>query len=246
MLILSFLLAVVIEIAFPIFLAFWITRRFKTDPLLIGVGAGMFILSQIFHLPLVAGLTLAYQKGGIQFPPGVAGRVLNALLLGFLAGVFEEPARWLGFKLLKSKADSWEAAIALGTGHGGIESVALVGFSVLASLGVMLLIRYAGISVPGITETQVAQFWDTPWHLPLAGAVERLMAILLHISLSTLVWLSIRRHSLGWLLAAIAWHTVIDFGVVFASSSGWGVWAIEGLLAVISVLNVGIIRFTHR
>ncbi len=246
MLIISFLIAILIEIVFPIALAFWATRRFKTDWLLIGVGATTFIASQIIHIPVLAGLTAAFQNGWIHFPAGVSAQVLNALLLGLLAGLFEEPARWIGYKFLKDKGDSWKAAVTLGVGHGGIESIGLVGFSVLANLVIMILIRNFGLAIPGLTESQVAQFWSMPWHLPLAGAVERLMAILLHITLSTLVWLSIRKKTILWLFVAILWHAFADFAIVFAGSVGWTTWAIEGLLAGISLLNLGILKFTQQ
>ncbi len=106
MLVISFIFAILIEIFFPIALAFWITRRFKTDWLLIGVGATTFILSQVVHLPIVTALTVAAQNGWFAFPAGLPGKLINAILLGFLAGVCEEPARWLGYKFLKNKADA--------------------------------------------------------------------------------------------------------------------------------------------
>jgi len=246
MLIFSFIFAIVVEIVFPILLAFWVTRRFKTDWLLIGVGVTTFIFSQIIHIPIVTGLTAAAQNGWISFPSGIPGRLINAFLLGSLAGLCEEPTRWIGYKLLKSKGDSWKAAVTLGVGHGGIESVGLVGFSVLANLVIMILVSNFGVSIPGLTESQVTQFWALPWHIPLAGAVERLMAILLHITLSTLVWLSIRNKTILWLLAAILWHTVVDFVIVFAGSMGWTVWAIEGVMGGMSVLNLAILWFTQK
>lgn len=242
----SFIFAILIEIFFPIALAFWITRRFKTDWLLIGVGTATFILSQVVHLPIVTGLTVAAQNRWFAFPAGLPGKLINAILLGFLAGICEEPARWLGYKFLKSKADSWKAAVTLGVGHGGIESIGLVGLSVFANLVLMILVSNFGLRIPGLTEAQVNQFWSLSWHMSLAGAVERLMAILLHITLSTLVWLSIRKKTFLWLLAAIAWHTLVDFMVVFASSTCWSIWAVEGLLAGISLLNLGILWFTRQ
>jgi len=72
------------------------------------------------------------------------------------------------------------------------------------------------------------------------------MAILLHITLSTLVWLSIRNKTILWLLAAILWHTVVDFVIVFAGSMGWTVWAIEGVMGGMSVLNLAILWFTQK
>lgn len=246
MLIVSFILAILIEIFFPIALAFWVTRHYKTNWLLIGIGALTFVLSQVVHLPLLGALTALFSTKAIPFPGGTTGIILNALILGFLAGICEEPARWIGYKILKEKGNSFEAAVTLGVGHGGFESVGLIGFSVLANLIIMILITRFGVNIPGITPEQAAQFWSMPWHLPLAGAVERLITLVLHISLSTLVWLAIAKKNNLWLGAAILWHMIVDSSIVTLSSFGMSPWAIEGIYVFFGLGSILIIRMASK
>ena len=49
--------------------------------------------------------------------------LLNAIILGLLAGLFEETARYILFKFILPKARTWREGILVGLGHGGAEAV---------------------------------------------------------------------------------------------------------------------------
>jgi uncharacterized membrane protein YhfC len=102
----------------------------------------------------------------------------------------------VGFKILKAKAQPFNSGLALGIGHGGIESV-IVGGLVLVSLisGLFSSSALAG-----------AQFWSTAWHLPLAGGVERITAVSAQIFMSVLVWKAVTSHNYWWYVLAVLYH----------------------------------------
>jgi uncharacterized membrane protein YhfC len=239
-LIITFLLAGTFNVIFPLILGYWIIKKKGTSWKLFGVGVLTFIGSQIFHIPVVRGLTSAFSSGLLpHVDPGFAP-FFNAIVLGLLAGIFEETARWIGYKLLKKKGDSFGAALTLGAGHGGIEAI-LIGASVLASLVSMLVLQItSGVlsALPAnqaaLAEQQMQAFWATPWHMPLAGAVERIAALGLHIGLSVMVWLAISFRKPLWFWGAILYHAVVDGLAVLGMSFGVHVWLIEAGLILIS------------
>lgn len=235
-----FLIAGTFNVIFPFILGWWIIKRKGTNWKLFAVGVLTFIGSQIFHLPVVRGLTTAFSTGllpsvGVAFAP-----YFNAIVLGLLAGIFEETARWIGYKILKKKGDSFGASLTLGAGHGGIEAI-IIGGSVLISLISMIALQSSDaalLALPAdqaaLAQQQVQSFWATPWHMPLAGAVERIAALSLHIALSVMVWMAISFRKPLWFWLAVLYHAVVDGLAVLAMSFGVQVWFIEAGLILIS------------
>jgi uncharacterized membrane protein YhfC len=243
MLTISFVVSVLVEFLFPVVLAIFLVRRYRRGWALVGVGALTFIASQVVHLPLVLGWGRITQTMGSM--PITSLRILNAVVLGLLAGLCEETARWIGYRLLKQRGNSWGSALTIGAGHGGIESILLAGLPVLSTFVVMHLVR-SGMPVAGITPVMVADYFSMAWHLPLAGALERLMAIALHITLSVMVWLAVSRRSPAWFWGAVAWHALVDAAVVSAGAFGAQIWTIEGVMAVFTAVNLAFLWRTSQ
>ncbi len=166
----------------------------------------------------------------------------NAIVLGLLAGLFEETARWIGYKLLKKSGDSFGASLTLGAGHGGIEAI-FIGGLVLVTLVSMMALKAtdpATLPLPAdqviLAQDQLQAYWSSPWFLPLAGAVERIGALMLHISLSIMVWLAISFRKPLWFWLGVLYHAVVDGAVVLMASFGVNVWVIEAFLIVTAVV----------
>lgn len=240
LLIAMFILAGTFNVVFPFILGWWLIRRQRTSWKLFGVGVLTFIGSQILHMPVVAGLNILFNSEQMPAINPSFAPFFNAIVLGLLAGIFEETARWVGFKVLKERGNSFGAALTLGAGHGGIEAIA-IGAVVLFTLVSMLSLRAMEASSLGLPQDQLSlalgqmqAYFSTPWHLPLAGAVERIGAVALHISLSIMVWLSFARNKPLWFWGAILYHAFVDGMTVIAVSFGMPVWGLEGLLIVVS------------
>jgi len=234
---LMFIIAVIIEIGLPIGLAIWLTHRYKFGWGIIGVGVLTFIASQVVHIPLLAGIGSGLNALGITFPSGLVGAILSGLYLGLLAGLCEEIMRFFGFKLLKKRAEPIEAGVLAGAGHGGIESI-FVGISVLANMLIAYLLTNTSVQIPGLTPEMMAAITGAPWYAPLLGAVERISTIILHITLSVIVWRSVSQKKISWLLIAILYHMLVDAAAVFMVSMGVNTILIEAVLLVLAAFNI--------
>jgi uncharacterized membrane protein YhfC len=233
-----FVVAILLEVVFPIVLAFWAVRKLGSSWFIVAMGAVAFVLSQVIHIPLLLVLQPLLQTAGFTGLPPMVNLIFTGLFYGLLAGICEEPMRWLAYKVIKEKGQRPNSSVVLGIGHGGVESVVLVGVSVAATFFTMLSIRSSGVAIPGISLEMMQQYFAMDWSLPLAGAVERLSTIAIHISLSVLVWKSVRHRSWKWFLAAILLHTAYNAIAVIMSLSVVGVWIIEAAFIVFAGLSI--------
>ena len=235
-------------IALPILLWFYFTRKFALPWKLVLAGALTFIASQVLHIPLVFGMNTF-----LQTLPLLA----NAILLGVLAGIFEETARYILFKFILKNTRSWKEGFLVGLGHGGIEA-ALLGL--LAAVGFVTMIGYRSIdlsTVPSIpadqlelARQQVAAYWSAPWYMALMGFVERVFAICLHVSLSVMVLYAIVYGKPVWFWLALLWHAFVDAVAVYVGQQV-GILAVEGIVAIFAIISLWTAlsvrnKFTHH
>src|SRR5512140_3968332 len=136
----AYLLNVVGMIVLPIVLAFYVTRKFRLPWKLILAGGSTFIVSQIFHIPFLYGLTAMFTSGILPAIPYAWATLFNAIVLGLLAGIFEETARWILFKFILKDARTWEQGVVVGTGYGGTEAL-LLGVLAFVQVGSMIAMR---------------------------------------------------------------------------------------------------------
>ena len=229
-------------IVLPIVLWIYFSRKFALSWKLILAGGLTFIASQVLHIPLVIGIGTFLQSISL---------LSNAIILGLLAGIFEETARYILFKYILKNTKSWKEGILVGLGHGGTEAI-LLGISVAATFVFMLGYRNIDLStVPSIpadqlelARQQVEAYWSAPWYIALMGFVERIFAICLHISLSVMVLYAIVYLKPIWFWLALLWHAFVDAVAVYMVQEV-GILAVEGIIAVFAIISVSIV-FTMR
>jgi uncharacterized membrane protein YhfC len=227
-----------------------VARRARDPWRLYAAGAWTFVLSQVFHIPfnsLALNPWLAGRLPPDELAPG-AGLLLYAAALGLSAGVFEEVARYLAFRIAVRGKRGWGEALALGAGHGGIEAVLL---GILTLYGVLQLVALQGSDAVallspeqldnlGQAQAQIAAFWDAPWYAVLLGALERLFTICFHLSASVLVLQAFRRGNLLWVLLAVLWHTALDAAAVYIVVA-WGPYWAEAAVGAAGLISLGIV-----
>jgi len=242
---LAYILSVLVMIGLPIFLAVFFTRRFKVSWWVVLTGVLTFIVSQALHIPALSGINALFTKGILTVTSDSWFPIVYSVLIGLLAGIFEETARWVGFKLLRDKAARFGSSLAAGIGHGGIESIFLCVVGVGATLATVLFYN-PGTQLAAGTSTsevqymlaQIEAFWSAPWSLGLLSGVERVIALTTHLFLSALVWKAVVDRNVLWFLLAVLYHMIVDAVAVFLQQIGWSYWPIEGVLAIFMLLNL--------
>ena len=218
----------------------WIyfSRNFKLSWKLVLAGGLTFIASQILHIPLVAALGPFFAKSTL---------LVNAVILGLLAGVFEETARYILYKFILKNSRTWKEGVLVGLGHGGTEALIL---GVLTATAFATMIAYRSIdlaTVPNIpadqvelATQQVAAYWSTPPYLAIMGFIERIFAMCLHVGLSVMVLYAIAYKKPIWFWMALLWHALVDAVAVYMIQKV-GVLAVEGIVAIFASISLWIV-----
>jgi uncharacterized membrane protein YhfC len=216
------IVAILFEILFPLALAIFVHRRFGVSWRYFLFGALIFFLFQIIsRAPAVLVIQNLIQ------PQLQASRPLLfawLVILSLTAGLFEEGGRYIGYRWLMGREDkTWSKALMYGLGHGGLESILLVGgLSLLTLINLIALSSMNLQTLPeqqrAIITQQLTQLSALPEWTPLVGAYERLFTLPVQVALSVLVLQVFRRGNFWWLWLAILAHAAVDLGAVGLST----------------------------
>ncbi|NLA27054.1 MAG: YhfC family intramembrane metalloprotease [Firmicutes bacterium] len=220
----------------PIGLAIYFYRKYHFSLKAFFAGAAVFIITQLLiRIPLLAYLSSyswfrTLMEMNIFFSAVVIG--------GFTAALFEECGRYLGFRFILRKELSWENGLSYGLGHGGIESIILVGFGYINNIVISLMInsgtfeQFAAPRLGASASLVKLQLTSLPPSIFLAAGVERLLTLIIHIAFSLIVLYAVKQRRPFFLLLAILLHTALNAGAVYLQNWGVAFWFIELFIAI--------------
>lgn len=171
---------------------------------------------------------------------------LYAVYGGTAAGLFEETGRLLAMRFCMRKSLNRENAIMYGIGHGGVEAILITGVAYVSNLVIAFMINTGGLGVMmeavdaqtgELLFAQLSQLWELPAGQFLLAGVERIAAILLHISLSWLVYRAVEGRRPGFYILAVLIHFLVDAGTVLLIHA-LPVAAVEGILLALTLAMV--------
>ena len=170
-----------VVIVLPLCFFFYACYKRRFIAFLLGVLA--FVISQmVIRIPILN--FIAKESSTFQLW-NATKPILIILLLAVSAGIFEETARFVAMRFFLKK-QTLHNGIVFGLGHGGIEALLLVG-------------------IPAITHPLLSS-------APLfASGVERICAMTIHVCLSIIVLLGIKRNQFYYCGLTIVIHSLINF-----------------------------------
>jgi uncharacterized membrane protein YhfC len=242
----TFPLAILGEIVFPVILGFWVIRRYHASWKLVGIGGVIFLASQMVHIPLLDGIGWLFSNKALTLPTGTYLILTTAIIGGLAAGLCEETARLVGFKLLKAPAQNKAGAFSLGVGHGGVESIIVAGLPMLGTFISMVALKNADPKDPSLdpaTMQQIKNLWNMGWYVPLASALERLVAMTTQLTLTFMVLQVFIRKSYWWFVAAIFWQAFVNGLLLALSASNLTGGSILAVEVVLGVAGAGILWY---
>lgn len=213
--------------------------------------AGFFISQIVVRLPL-----LNILSGMASFQSFAREHYfLYALLLAFTAGLFELAGRFAAAKFL-GKNRTFRRSLAAGLGHGGIESIVLVGLTYINNLVYLFLIQsgafdamIAQTEAMGVDPTQLIAVRDTLLQVSaplfLAAGVERVLTMVSHAAMSVMVCYGVAaKRPLPWMLLCLGMHTLLDTTIAatgfFSQTVAYGI--IYTCMTVMALISIWILR----
>lgn len=115
-----------------------------------------------------------------------------------------------------------------GAGHGGMEAILVLGMASFNNLVSAVMIN-SGNLVSSLAEgsdveailTQLSPLWSLPAWQFFMGGIERIMAMILHVALSVLVYQAVKEKQKMWMYPiAILLHAAINFVVILVANHG--------------------------
>lgn len=213
--------------------------------------AGFFISQIVVRLPL-----LNILSGMASFQNFAQEHFfLYTLLLAFTAGLFELAGRFAAAKFL-GKNRTFRRSLAAGLGHGGIESIILVGLTYINNLVYLFLIQsgafdamIAQTEAMGVDPTQLIAVRDTLLQVSaplfLAAGVERVLTMVSHAAMSVMVCYGVAaKRPLPWMLLCLGMHTLLDTTIAatgfFSQTVAYGI--IYTCMTVMALISIWILR----
>lgn len=172
----------------------------------------------------------------------LSGHAWCYVLVGaLLAGIFEECGRWLAFRFVLKGCDRRQDAVAYGIGHGGVESILLVGVTMISYLILALMLNR------GMLPTEQADLLSpilgslTPQSCLLA-ILERAAAMTAHIGFSLLVFAGVQRRRPGLIALSIVLHALVDVPAVLYQAGVLSLVICEVLILALAAGTIVIAR----
>ena len=188
--------SLVVSFALPIGLFVYAKKKLgaKTAPFFIGCGV-FFVMVLMLEAAIHR---IVFQLAGEALTGSV---ILYAVYGGLMAALFEETGRYIAMRFLVKPMD-FPNAFMYGAGHGGVEAMLLCGVASISNIASAVMINSGTMSAQlatldaekaADTAAALSALWTTPSLTFFAGGVERIIAVVLHLSLSILVFQSIRK-----------------------------------------------------
>lgn len=234
----SLIITVILMIAIPvIFFIYW-RKKYKQQTkisYLIAGAAGFIVSARVLELGVHYFCILADNPVS-RF---INGNTVTYVLYGIImAGVFEECGRYIVLKYIMKKNRTRENAVMYGIGHGGIEILAVILPAMITYLAVAVLFSAGNIenalSALNITEetaaaalpsVQAAASFD--YAMMAMNVIERLLAMLIHIGLTVIVYYGVCNAKKYSLPVAIILHMLVDTFPALYQRCAVSLWAVE-------------------
>jgi uncharacterized membrane protein YhfC len=242
-------ISAIISIGVPVFLFLFFRKRYnaKTIPMIFGI-AGFIIFALIIEGSIHR---IILGKFALKEKP------LAYIIYGiFMAGIFEETARFISFNILKRKYKDIGTGLSYGIGHGGIESILLAGVSMIIGAVSSIIINTGNVEIItskfqgealAVINSQIENLSTSAPYLFLIGGAERLFAIAIQLSLSVIVFYAVYKKKLWLFPLAILAHAIID---IPAASMQAGVlknvFLVEGFVCVFAIAVTLFAKYLYR
>jgi uncharacterized membrane protein YhfC len=240
---------ILVEIGLPVGLGIWLLRKYKSSWVLLVTGVAAYALAELIHIPALNGIQTLFNNGTLPVPAAKWLPLVNGLIVGALSGILENITRWVGFKINGKNSKPFRSSVALGLGHGGIQFL-MVGILLAINLYTVLFYNAGAQIAKGVSVTsvqsfmaQIQSFWSSPWYYGALNLFEHLATFVSQFVITIMVWKAVAKHRPLWLLWAVLYQTLNAGVVTFLSGMNWGLWEIEGVVALFLLLNLLLMYF---
>ena len=234
-------ICIVLTLAIPSMLIITLRKKYKASYKAILVGMIAFFVAVII---LEGFINYYLLNKNIVIGNFIKGNpFIFVLYAAFMAGIFEELARFVCFKFILKKENKVHDALAYGLGHAGAEI--LIIYSITMMIQIILAIS---INKGAIVDTSlIANLQQTSIFINILAALERVFALIIQLGLSILVFKAVKEKSIFYLLCAILFHAGVDFvPAMYQTGIISNLFIVEGYILICALISFFYIRYTLK
>lgn len=184
-------ISIFIVISLPLILSyFWMKNNNYGKFVVILAGIGGFV-SSVFLEKIILGTILAFTE--------TKDNIFLYILICLFPGIFEETGRYIFYKYVLKNYKHVTTSLGYGIGHGGIESM-YVGLNLIFFI----------FAKDTLIKNEVIKE-DITFLIGLMSGIERIIAISAQISLSVIVFKTVKTGKIMYYISAIFLHDFVDF-----------------------------------
>lgn len=239
----SLIITIILMVAIPVaFFLYW-RRKHKEQTnisYLIAGALGFIVSARMLELGVHYFCILADNPVSRFINGSTAAYVLYGTIM---AGVFEECGRHIVLKYIMKKNRTRENAVLYGIGHGGIEALAILLPTMITYLVIAVLFSQGDVehalnslkiteetAAAALPSIQAAAAFD--YAMMAMNVIERLLAMLLHIGLTVIVYYGVINAKKVYLPMAVLLHMLMDTFPALYQRSAVPLWSVEVWAAV--------------
>jgi uncharacterized membrane protein YhfC len=246
------IISITLCVGFPLVIIVYMYKKHIISWKVVLMGAAAFIISQsILRVNI-----LKILNNSTWFNINVMqDYMVYSLFLGITAGIFEETARFICFKVFLKNKYQWHTGIAFGAGHGGIEALIFVLPACINNLIYSLAINSgkfesmltkSGISSNMIVQMKVSLINAKSYVFLMAG-LERIFAIIIHIAMTLMVLYAIKYRKNIYFLYAILFHAILNSPLEILMHFEVNIIFVEGYVMIMALISIIIIfKFKNK
>ena len=232
----------------PLALGWWLRQRLAVSWRTWGWGALTFVVSLLARRIFLYILAFLLTPLAPIIAESPAVFWINLLAHSLMVGLFQETARWLVLQRFATAARGWRNAVMFGAGHGGIETMLIVGGSTISGIFLLqfddsLMALTQSVQERVAMGAQLDALYALRWWHTALVVWERVAAVTFHIGAAVVVMQTVLTGRRIWWAIAVVGHALFNAAVLAALQLGGPIWAeLVGTLFALAAVYM-IVRF---
>lgn len=245
--ILCMIITAVLLLAVPVVYCLLWKKKAKISPAVIITGALGFMISARVLEMIPHFFCILTDNPVSRF---INGNTIAYMIYGaMMAGIFEECGRYVIFRFILKKHKEPETSITYGIGHGGFEVLIISLVTVMNYLLMAFMINSMGFEAAltnmGITDATreaalagISPVFSFGIDSVIVMVLERVLVMLIHISLSVIVFYGVSNKQIRYLFIAIFAHAILDAPAALAQKGACSMIISEVWLLICMIVLV--------
>ncbi len=206
-------IAILFMVFLPLIFSFYLVRRYNTPWMVFGIGGLAFLVAEIVRSPVTSWIT-----SSAFFTSAVSGAqtVYVIMFYALLISVFQNAARYGGFRLSGGQSLTWGGGLTMAAGFAALNLVMIFGLNALMTL--VYVFTFPATAPDGVSaaefatmQAQVNDFWNATFLNAFVQTqlIPGLWEFTLQFAVGLMMWVGIMQKKWQWFASAFLFQVAM-------------------------------------